>query len=49
LVLVDSNGNHLNTPFRFAITGGTDAYVNAGGQITEGQRGAEKTLVEIEL
>jgi hypothetical protein len=40
LVVLDSNFNVLDTTVRFAITGGTDAYVTAGGQVTEGRRQA---------
>jgi hypothetical protein len=44
--------NPLDAPVRFAITGGTDAYVTARGQITEGTPGtvnANERLLDIQL
>jgi len=39
--------NRLEQPIRFAITGGTDAYVTARGQITEGVPDPESRLLDI--
>jgi hypothetical protein len=47
--LVDSDHNPLEPPTRFAITGGTEAYVTARGQITEGQPNPDSRLLDIRL
>jgi hypothetical protein len=49
LVLVDSDFNALETPIRFAITGGTGPYSTAHGTITEGIPDPESRLLDIEL
>jgi hypothetical protein len=49
LVLVDTDFNALETPIRFAITGGTGPYSTARGTITEGIPDPESRLLDIEL
>jgi hypothetical protein len=49
LFLLDSNFNDLDPPVRFAITGGTDVYKQAQGQVTEGLQAADDRLLEIEV
>jgi hypothetical protein len=46
---LDNTFNPIETPIRFAVTGGTDAYVGARGQVTEGVPNADKRLLEIEV
>ena len=49
LFLLDNNFNALETPIRFAITGGTNVYRKARGQVTEGVTAPEGRLLEIEV
>jgi hypothetical protein len=49
ILYLDSNFNPLEPPVRFAITGGTEAYVTARGQITEGQPNAANRRLDIQL
>jgi hypothetical protein len=49
VLLVDHNLNALEPPITFAITGGTDAYVMARGQITEGVSNPADRLLAIEV
>jgi hypothetical protein len=51
LVLIDNveDVNALETPIRFAITGGTGPYATAHGTITEGVPNPESRLLDIEL
>jgi hypothetical protein len=50
LFLLDNSFNPIETPIRFAVTGGTDAYVGASGQVTEGVLGnAHNRLLEFEV
>jgi hypothetical protein len=51
LVLIDNveDVNALETPIRFAITGGTGPYATAHGTITEGIPDPENRLLDIEL
>jgi hypothetical protein len=51
LVLIDNveDVNVLETPIRFAITGGTGPYATAHGTITEGIPDPENRLLDIEL
>ena len=49
LFLVDTNGSPLEPPVTFAITGGTEAYELARGQIVEGVPNADDRLVKIEV
>ena len=49
LVLVDTDFNALETPIRFAITGGTGPYSAAHGTITEGIPDPESRLLDVEL
>lgn len=49
LQLFDKDDNILEPPVRFAITGGTDAYTKARGQITEGDPTADDRLLVIQL
>jgi hypothetical protein len=51
LFLVDNANdfNPLDTPFRFAITGGTGPYATAHGTITEGVPTKDHRLLDIEL
>jgi hypothetical protein len=51
LFLVDNvdDFNALETPIRFAITGGTGPYATARGTITEGGPIPESRLLDIEL
>jgi hypothetical protein len=48
---LDSKGNFtpLDGPIKVAITGGTDAYVTAHGEITERQPKLENRLLDISL
>jgi hypothetical protein len=49
LFRLDKAFNPIETPIRFAVTGGTDAYVGASGQVTEGVTpDAENRLLEFE-
>jgi hypothetical protein len=48
LLLLASNFNPLDTPVRFAITGGTEDYAEASGQVTEGVTAAEDRLLDFE-
>jgi hypothetical protein len=49
--LIDNTNdfNALELPIRFAITGGTDVYVTARGQVTEGQPNPENRLLDIQV
>jgi hypothetical protein len=49
LFLLDNNFNAVETPIRFAITGGTDFYRKARGQVIEGVTAATDRLLEIEV
>jgi len=49
LFLLDNTFKAIETPIRFAVTGGTDAYVTATGQVTEGAPSADFRLLEIEV
>jgi hypothetical protein len=49
LFAVDSNLNYLDRPVRFAITGGTHAYVMARGQVTEGMDPTADRVLEFEV
>jgi hypothetical protein len=49
LFAVDSNLNYLDRPVRFAITGGTHAYVMARGQVTEGTDPTADRVLEFEV
>jgi hypothetical protein len=49
LFLLDNTFTPIETPIRFAATGGTDAYVAARGQITEGVTAPKDRLLEIEV
>ena len=49
LFRLDNTFNPIETPIRFAVTGGTDAYVGARKQVTEGVPNADKRLLEIEV
>jgi hypothetical protein len=44
---VDSNGDLLDPPPTFAITGGTGPYATARGEIAEGNPTAESRLLHI--
>jgi hypothetical protein len=51
LFLIDNvnDFNPLEQPIRFAITGGTDVYVTARGQITEGQPNPQNRRLDIQV
>ena len=49
LVVLKSNFDVFEPPVKFAITGGTDAYAMARGEVTEGLTGADDRLLEIEV
>jgi hypothetical protein len=49
IFVVDSNGNRLDLPNRFAITGGTGPYNTAHGTITERVPTKDHRLLDIEL
>lgn len=44
-----ANGDPFEPPITFAITGGTEAYASARGQIVEGVPGADDRLLKIEI
>jgi hypothetical protein len=44
-----ANGDAFEPPVTFAITGGTEAYESARGQIVEGVPNADDRLLKIEV
>ena len=49
LFAVDSDLTYIDRPVRFAITGGTHAYVMASGQVTEGTDPTADRVLEFEV
>jgi hypothetical protein len=49
VLIVDTNDVPFEPPITFAITGGTEAYDSARGQIVEGVPTADDRLLKIEV
>ena len=49
VAIFDANGDPFEPPITFAITGGTEAYESARGQIVEGVPNADDRLLKIEI